>query len=468
MANAFDSLIPGTVLRDPETTRRARLLVRFGFLGACFGGAYSLFYLLIQHYLGAAIIFVCSSLFLSLPFSFNRTRNLRLTSNVFALTLTIGFTGLSIVEGGMHGHAVVWLAGVPLCALLIADRMDAFFWSIVSTAVATVFGVCHLTGFDFPITYPERWIPSVDAAGYAGLVPFMTILGYVFEDTRRRAFSKLQGTLADLSAANDKLTRVNKDKSEFLNIAAHDLKNPLSVISGYADLMRQIDGFTDEEITQHSTEILSSANRMLDIITNLLDVQAIEEGKMNLKVEPCPIEDLTTQLVRDYSQAAEKKQIDIRVSVPEDIPSFKGDCSAVFQILDNLFSNAIKYSPPGSKVDLATRSDGKVCIVEVIDEGPGLSKEDQQKLFKKFSRLTPQPTGGESSNGLGLWIVNRMAESMCGRVYCKSVLDEGSTFGLVLPAWNNNSDGSPEGSANRQSPGNNRGDGKLDGLILPS
>lgn len=275
--------------------------------------------------------------------------------------------------------------------------------------------------------------------------------------------------MADLSTANENLTRLNQDKSEFLNIAAHDLKNPLSIISGYADLMRQIDGFTDEEIKQHSTEILNSANRMLDIITNLLDVQAIEEGKMNLKVEPCSIGPLADQLVRDDSQAAERKQIDVRLSIPDEIPDIGGDRGAVFQILDNLFSNAIKYSPPECEVTLSARSDRTVCIVDVIDEGRGLSEADQQNLFKKFSRLTPKPTGGESSNSLGLWIVNRMAESMGGRVYCKSLLDEGSTFGLVLPIWDGTNEPTVESSdeqGNRSLNFPSQEEAK--GLILPN
>jgi signal transduction histidine kinase len=103
------------------------------------------------------------------------------------------------------------------------------------------------------------------------------------------------------------------------------------------------------------------------------------------------------------------------------------------QVLDNLVSNAVKYSPAGTTIVIsASQADGKVTVA-VKDQGPGLSEEDQKKLFQKFTRLTARPTGGESSNGLGLSIVKRLAEAMNGNVGCHSVLGQGATFFVQLP-----------------------------------
>jgi signal transduction histidine kinase len=114
-------------------------------------------------------------------------------------------------------------------------------------------------------------------------------------------------------------------------------------------------------------------------------------------------------------------------------PPFLGDRNATTQIFENLLSNAIKYSKPGSDVRCALDTDGTSVWLHVVDHGPGLSDDDQQNLFKKFSRLSPQPTAGEPSNGLGLWIVQKMAKGMGGDVRCKSALGQGSTFSLMLP-----------------------------------
>jgi signal transduction histidine kinase len=105
------------------------------------------------------------------------------------------------------------------------------------------------------------------------------------------------------------------------------------------------------------------------------------------------------------------------------------------QILENLISNALKFSPPNTKIHIHTLPEKEHVAVTVRDEGPGISEADQAKLFKKFSRLTAQPTAGESSNGLGLAIVKRLAEAMAGSVQCQSQLGAGAKFTLRLPVW---------------------------------
>ena len=171
---------------------------------------------------------------------------------------------------------------------------------------------------------------------------------------------------------------------------------------------------------------------MLDIISNLLDVRKIEEGRMDLKLEPCDAQAMMEEVVSDYRQRAEQKDIALQINGPAGC-KVKADTTAVRQILDNLVSNALKYSPPHTTVQCAVVQEKDAVSLEIIDQGPGLSEEDQQKLFKKFTRLTPLPTAGESSNGLGLWIVRRMAEAMNGEVFCRSKLGAGSCFGLRLP-----------------------------------
>ena len=105
------------------------------------------------------------------------------------------------------------------------------------------------------------------------------------------------------------------------------------------------------------------------------------------------------------------------------------------QILDNLVSNAVKYSPPNTTVQVHTLPEKDFILVAVRDEGPGISEEDHKKMFGKFTRLSARPTGGESSTGLGLSIVKKLAEAMSGTIHCHSVLGAGATFTLRLPVW---------------------------------
>ena len=125
----------------------------------------------------------------------------------------------------------------------------------------------------------------------------------------------------------------------------------------------------------------------------------------------------------------------IKIALPDAPPLWAiADRGATVQILDNLLSNAVKYSPSGTTVHLETRVSQNRAVVQVRDEGPGISQTDQKKLFRKFTRLSAKPTGGESSTGLGLSIVKRLAEAMNGSVHCESSLGQGTSFCLSLPS----------------------------------
>jgi signal transduction histidine kinase len=302
--------------------------------------------------------------------------------------------------------------------------------------VTATFGTLELFGHVFPKTYDLKWEAAVGFAGFGGLVPIMALLGVVFERNRARAFSQLQDAMKELSVSNQRLLKANEDKNEFLKIAAHDLKNPLAAISGSAELLTNGDQMpTMNELHEATTTILSQSKRMLGIISNVLDVQRIEEGSIKLASSKFSVERLVEDMVRSYARRAAQKRIQIYLQREDVIPPVMADESAAEHILDNLLSNAIKYSPFDGIVDCVIIPDNEFVHVEIRDQGPGLTEEDQQKLFKKFARLTPQPTGGESSNGLGLWIVQRMAHAMGGDVSCRSRLGEGSTFDLSLPRW---------------------------------
>jgi signal transduction histidine kinase len=216
-----------------------------------------------------------------------------------------------------------------------------------------------------------------------------------------------------------------------MGIAAHDLKNPLSAIIMCADLLQM--GVSPDRITKMAGDIAAAGTRMRDLIKNLLDANAIEEGKFTSNIERCDLGALAMQCVENNRVTASRKQIEIRFATTEVFA--RADKNATMQVLDNLLSNAVKYSPPGSTVEVETGSGATGTWVSVKDAGPGISEADQKKLFQKFTRLTARPTAGESSNGLGLSIVKRLAEAMSGSVRCQSVLGAGATFALQLPVW---------------------------------
>jgi signal transduction histidine kinase len=238
--------------------------------------------------------------------------------------------------------------------------------------------------------------------------------------------------LGRLAASNEKLVYLNKEKNEFMGIAAHDLKNPLTVILSNGELLREI---AEEKPAQELAEmIISASERMHHLITNLLDANAIEEGKFASKLDCYNIGALVELSVTHNRSSATRKRIEIRTGLGEEV-FVRADRMATMQILDNLISNAVKYSPFDSTVQVHLLCEREYALIRVRDEGPGISEADQKKLFQKFSRLSASPTGGESSTGLGLSIAKKLAEAMAGSIECHSMLGYGAIFTLRLPLW---------------------------------
>ena len=246
----------------------------------------------------------------------------------------------------------------------------------------------------------------------------------------------------ELSEANERLVALIAEKDTFLGICSHDLKNPLSGIVGLAGLIQ--DDATDSiQVRRHAADILQASEFMFELVGNLLDIGAIEQGKFNLRPEAMDLKILVSRGVDSYRRRAAAKQIDLDVFLPPNSIIIRADARAVTQVLDNLISNAVKYTPPGGSVRVGVSSDQSVgqgsasaspgARFTVSDTGPGLSAADQTRLFQKYARLTPPVTGGESSTGLGLSIVKKLVEAMDGTVTCRSALGQGSLFTAEFP-----------------------------------
>ncbi len=280
----------------------------------------------------------------------------------------------------------------------------------------------HKSGLEFPV---EISLSS------AKLREHWAAIGIARDITERKQ------TEAQLKRQNETLVKLNQDKNEFLAIAAHDLKNPLSAILGLAEeIQESFDELSKAELLEFSGIIQDSAERMFQLITNLLDVNIIESGKVNISLKSIDILPILCKLVTDYHKKAQAKQIILQAQeLFETQETFIAvvDENTVHQILDNLISNAVKYSPQNKQIYIRIDKKAHSIRCEIQDEGPGLSKLDQQKLFGKFTRLTTKPTAGEHSTGLGLFIVKKLVDAMNGQVWCESELEQGATFIVEFP-----------------------------------
>lgn len=245
--------------------------------------------------------------------------------------------------------------------------------------------------------------------------------------------------LADQKAAiehqNQELNRLNDLKNTFLGIAAHDLRNPIGAIRSLADLMLNPDFIvTEEEKKQYLEEVFNQSNFMLDLLNDLLDITAIESGKFSLDLDAIPARDFITQIVERHNQLAKPKGTYI---ILEEVPQglINADAMRLRQVLDNLISNAVKFSPPASTVWVRASLQNNRWKIEVQDQGPGITIADRQKLFQDFAKLSARPTGNEKSTGLGLSIIRKVVEAHHGQIGVDSKPGEGATFWVTLPAF---------------------------------
>lgn len=259
---------------------------------------------------------------------------------------------------------------------------------------------------------------------------------------RVRNMLALQQQARTLQALNEALTHTNEllwqeseAKTHLLGMAAHDLRNPLAGIIGFANVLQ--DDFDLSDKPQEFVGLIqSNAQQMHDLLEDLLNSVSIESGRITLTKKRLDLAQLAQWVVHSLRPQAEHKQQHLRYTAPHEPCLVDGDELRLREAITNLVTNAIKYSEAGKTIEVKVLQEEGTCTVAVRDEGPGLSQKDQALLFQPFQRLSPRPTNNEPSTGLGLYIVHQLITLHEGSITVESEQGAGSTFSLVLPAAN--------------------------------
>jgi signal transduction histidine kinase/DNA-binding NarL/FixJ family response regulator len=239
-----------------------------------------------------------------------------------------------------------------------------------------------------------------------------------------------------LSAQWLRLQRANGFKNEILGTVAHDLKNPLGVILGRTEMLKELisTGASASGVVSQVDHIRDATKRLTTMVDHLISDAMADAFDITIRREPVDVAALVKEVAEANQPLAVNKQQAIRVDAPPNIVTMC-DTDRIREAIDNLISNAIKYSPMGGKISVAVTHEGSDTIVRVSDEGAGLSPEDLGRLFGRFQRLSAKPTAGESSTGLGLSIVKRIIDMHGGEVTAESDgPGKGATFTITLPA----------------------------------
>jgi two-component system, sensor histidine kinase and response regulator len=238
-----------------------------------------------------------------------------------------------------------------------------------------------------------------------------------------------------LKTARDHLKRIVQDKEELLGIISHYLQNHFAGIEMSSQVLLNRISENDDSTLRLLAEIRNASGRMRAFVKSFLANSAADH-KLTIKAESVVLADAAAQVARQYEAAAQAKGIGLRTVFPEENTSIWADSMALMQVLDNLISNAVKFSPSGSEVFVEVQPGNTRMECRVRDQGAGFTKEDKAAMYGRYARLSARPTGGEPSTGLGLSIARKLTQAMGGELVCESEPGQGATFILRFPAVN--------------------------------
>jgi signal transduction histidine kinase len=320
---------------------------------------------------------------------------------------------------------------------LIAENRSSFATSqltfvavaVLSIVLALVLGYALSWSVIGPVKRMEGRLAAIASGDFSGHV-----------DVPNR--DELGALAANINAMNDQLGRVydelataSRHKSEFLANMSHELRTPLNAIIGFSEVLREeMAGPLNETQRQYVEDVLEAGQHLLSLINDILDLAKVEAGRMELALAEVSILDTLESGLTMHQARAARNEITLNLTIERDVGVIRADERKIRQVVFNLLSNALKFTPSGGRVDVrASRHDGVVEIA-VADTGMGISPADQERIFEEFQQAYAPGAGSAEGTGLGLTLSKRFVELHGGRLWVQSELGAGTTFHFTLPA----------------------------------
>jgi signal transduction histidine kinase/ligand-binding sensor domain-containing protein len=241
---------------------------------------------------------------------------------------------------------------------------------------------------------------------------------------------ELEENKEEIIQQNNQLIEINNEKNELIQIVSHDLRSPLNQIKGLASIVKMINPKLNEETVNSINLINDLVDRQRDMITKILDTNAIDANKTNYQITQIDVHQLIDEAYTTLKIVSDKKSIILRMNLTDSDPFILADRTYLTKILENIISNAIKFSKEQTEIIISTECLDNKIEISVQDQGPGISEKDMKFLFERYVKLSAKPTGDEESSGLGLSIAKKYVETMNGKIWCESEVDQGAKFVL--------------------------------------
>ncbi len=354
--------------------------------------------------------------------------------------LSVPLTGLGLLGAHLE-QLLIREAYFPALPLILPVLIVALMWGTGPALLSVLLGTLVLDYFFLP---PEAFnITSWD--GILHILPFV-ISGFIIaiiagqrEVARRRALfaeQEVREHAFELEQVNQQLEQANELKDRFLSMASHELKTPITSIRGQAHIMlRRLSRGSElpanlVPIRAALQKIDEQTRRLNSLVDDLTDLGSIRAGKLELRPGNCNLVEICQDVVEDQRLISGRA---IELEAPDEPVTLRADCDRLSQVIANLVSNAIKYSPADCPIEVSASQHDDVAVVRVRDSGPGIPREQQERIFEMFYRDPKAEASSKNGLGIGLAICKDIVERHNGRIWCDSLPGNGSTFVVELP-----------------------------------
>lgn len=438
IASIIDFFINPIYQEDQVKFWRARLLVRASLLTSLFSSTYVYYSVIFEFEKGIYLMLFNVLGFLFLPFLVKTKIPLTWLGNLYVFIGAVAIFILTYYSGGVWSAIYPWIISIPVLALLVVNRVSGIIWGTISFISMLLFAYWAYHGVALPIEYkPEMrtvWYITI----LPGLLLIILFIAFVFEYIQSRALRTLaeknhllEEQKLTIEEQSSELEQLIEDKDYIIRILAHDLRNPLANIKSVVHLMQSE---SDEERREEYINIINqSSSNAHDLIDRVLEMDAIGYDTLDIQLEELDVGDVLKESINSMSELARKKQAVIELDDKSKKSQIKAERTYLYQIFNNLLSNAIKFSEEGKKIIAEMSNESNNILIRIIDEGPGIHPDEEDRLFKKFSKLSTRPTAGESSTGLGLSLVKRYVELIDGNIWYERNESKGAVFVVELP-----------------------------------
>lgn len=435
----YSKLIPQQYKANIITYSHSKNLINTGIVSLILSPVFAGVYYYVGFHLASLVIMAFGMALIACVLSI-QFFPLYITRNLTVTPLYLCLVWLTFSLGGIISAPSYWLILPPLLVIIFGGILSGFIWTLISLFTIIIFFALEKAHYPMPESPVINHL-FLQEMSVCGLIIAIYCLTYYSEKGKRDDAKKIQEINKQLISSNEKINflfkkaiEANVLKSEFLANMSHELHNPINAIVGFTELMKN-KKISSDQYDEYFDDILSSANHLLQMVTDMLDISKLDFGIHKIQPEDVNLTLLVNNIKDIFHHIINEKNLTIKIDVDKKLNTVHTDPLRLKQILFHTISNAIKFTPNNGSIEVRIFPVNKDHFrIEVTDTGIGIRKDDLDKLFKPFQQLDGSMAKKYPGTGTGLALVHRIVQALRGEIGVNSTLGKGSLFYVILPS----------------------------------